>query len=85
MQCPRALLCIDPYHLVAWANDALDRLRRKRWNDAPEMGAKLEATAVKGDRYVIRKNSENLTDGQKERLSAIDKLNRPLYRGYLLK
>jgi hypothetical protein len=32
-------LCVDavvtdPYHVVAWGNDALDKLRRGLWNDA---------------------------------------------------
>ena len=84
-RCPQAQLCIDPYHVVAWANDALDRLRRTLWNQAREKGAKVEAAAVKGDRYVVCKNPENLTGGQKARLSAIERFNRPLYRGYLLK
>jgi len=84
-RCPQARLCIDPCHVVAWANDALDRLRRTLWNEAREKGAKVEAASVKGDRYVVCKNPENLTGGQKPRLSAIGRLNRPLYRGYLLK
>ena len=26
--CPKAERCIDPFHVVAWANDALDEVRR---------------------------------------------------------
>ena len=83
-RCSLARLCIDPYHVVSWAKDALDRLRRALWNEAREKGAKVEAAAVRGDRYVVCKSPENLTGGQKERLSAIEKFNRPLYRGQLL-
>ena len=62
------------------ANDALDRLRRTLLNEARGTGAKVEAAAVKGDRSVVCKNPENLTGGQKARLSAIERFNRPVYR-----
>ena len=26
--CPNAERCIDPFHVVAWANDALDEIRK---------------------------------------------------------
>ena len=26
--------CADPFHVVAWATDALDEVRRQAWNDA---------------------------------------------------
>lgn len=32
--CPTAVRCADPFHVVAWATDALDDLRRQAWNDA---------------------------------------------------
>ncbi len=32
--CPQAVRCADPFHVVAWATDALDELRRQAWNDA---------------------------------------------------
>ena len=28
-RCPQAALCMDPYHVVAWATDALDKVRRQ--------------------------------------------------------
>lgn len=31
---PQAVYCLDPYHLVAWITDALDRVRRAVWNAA---------------------------------------------------
>ena len=33
-RCPGAVLCIDPYHVVAWGNEALDQVRRGVWNDS---------------------------------------------------
>jgi len=32
--CPQAVQCADPFHVVAWATDALDVVRREAWNDA---------------------------------------------------
>jgi len=33
-RCPNAIRCADAFHVVAWATDALDEVRRKAWNDA---------------------------------------------------
>ena len=33
-RCPNAVLCADAFHVVAWATDALDEVRRTAWNDA---------------------------------------------------
>jgi transposase len=84
-RCPTAVLCIDPYHVVAWANDALDQVRRGIWNDSRKAGERNTAKLVKGARYALVKNPENLTDKQKARLSTVETLNRPLFRAYLLK
>ena len=31
---PDAELAVDPFHVVSWANDALDGLRRDAWREA---------------------------------------------------
>ena len=33
-RCPQAVRCADAFHVVAWATDALDEVRRQAWNDA---------------------------------------------------
>ena len=33
-RCPNAVRCADPFHVVAWATDALDEVRRQAWNEA---------------------------------------------------
>jgi transposase len=33
-RCPNALQAADPFHVVGWATDALDVVRRQAWNDA---------------------------------------------------
>ncbi|MFV3597991.1 transposase, partial [Mycobacterium tuberculosis] len=32
-RCPDAIQCADPFHVVAWATEALDVERRRAWND----------------------------------------------------
>jgi len=62
--CPQAALCIDPFHVVALATDALDEVRREVWNDARRSGDQKQAKWYKNARYAIWKNPENLTERQ---------------------
>jgi transposase len=43
------------------------------------------AAELKGTRYALWKNPENLTARQHSKLADVERLNRPLYRAYLLK
>jgi transposase len=91
-RCENAVLCADPFHIVAWATDALDEVRRQAWNEArgavnrrraPEATGK--ARMLKHARYALWKNPENLTDRQREKLAWVAKTDPRLHRGYLLK
>ena len=33
-RCPNAVRCADAFHVVAWATEALDEVRRQAWNEA---------------------------------------------------
>jgi transposase len=81
----QATLCLDPFHVVRWATDALDEIRREVWNQARQRGDKGIAYELKGARWALWKGAEHLTDSQVQQLSWIEELNEPLYRGYLLK
>ncbi len=84
-RCPSAVRCMDPYHVVAWATKALDEVRREVWNDARRSGLKAIATELKGARYALWKNPEDLTARQQAKLADIARTNQRLYRAYLLK
>jgi transposase len=84
-RCPKAKRCVDPFHVVALATEALDKVRREVWNEARKAGQGEGARELKGARYALWKNPENLTTRQQARLADIERLNRPLYRAYLLK
>jgi transposase len=38
-RCPTAVRCADPFHVVKWANDALNRVRVDAWNEARKQAA----------------------------------------------
>jgi transposase len=82
---PDAVRCVDPFHVVMLATDALDEIRREVWNQARKAGETVAARDLKGARYALWKNPENLTDRQAAKLSSIQKTNAKLYRAYLLK
>ena len=103
-RCPGAVRCADPFHVVAWATEALDTERRRAWNDAralartePKRGRGRPATQspprpgheqarkLKGARYALWKNPDDLTERQTEKLAWIAKTDTRLYRAYLLK
>lgn len=83
--CPNATVCIDAFHVVAWATDALDEVRREVWNEARRAGMRAHAKELKGCRFALWKNPEDLTARQEAKLSWIAKVNGKLYRAYLLK
>lgn len=92
--CPKAVQCADPFHIVAWAIEALDVVRRQEWNrlrDRTPVGYRSrrtptgQARSVKHSRYALWKNPENLTDHQRTKLDWIAKTHPRLYRAYLLK
>jgi transposase len=84
-RCPNAELCLDPFHIVAWATKALDEVRREVWNAARRNGHKTVARDLKHARYALWKNPEDLTERQGAKLASIAHTNKRLYRAYLLK
>ena len=84
-RCPQTVICLDPWHIVKAATDALDDVRRAVWNEARRAGNKQLAKQLKGARFALWKRPENLTERQQHKLAFIQKLNTPIYRAYLLK
>jgi transposase len=84
-RCPTAELCLDPFHVVMLATNALDEIRRDVWNEARRAGQTALAKDLKGARFALWKNPENLTDRQTAKLADIQHTNARLYRAYLLK
>lgn len=86
LRAPQAKLCMDPFHVVVWGMDALDRTRRQIVAAARREG-KAELVKALGPRcrFALWKNPEDLTERQQATLADIEHTNQPLYRAYLLK
>jgi transposase len=67
------------------ATEALDEVRREVWSDARRQGNLQLARDLKGARFAVCKNPQNLTDRQAAKLATIQQTNARLYRAYLLK
>ncbi len=105
MICARVSITREfPQHVVQWATDLLDEVRRQAWRDAaakakaaprrgrgrPKKGEvanpeRRAANAVKGLRYPLLKNPEDLTERQAAELELAAISNPRLYRAYLPK
>ena len=85
LRCPQAKICIDPFHVVSWATDALDLVRREVWNEARRAGQTALARGLRNCRFVLWRNNEDLTARGQAKLAFIQKTNNKLYRAYLLK
>lgn len=100
-RCLNAVRCADPFHIVRWAAEALDAVRREAWNTArrgaggsryvgavhgrPQHQAKGYARALKNARWALWQNPENLSSYQAVKLAWIAKNGPRLHRAYLLK
>jgi transposase len=52
---PAAVLCLDAFHVVAWATEALDQVRREMAARLRAGGHDEEAAAMKGSRWALLK------------------------------
>jgi transposase len=98
---PQAVICADPFHVVSWASDCLDEVRRQTWNTARRAAGGTQAVgALAGTRYnasrgaaqtiarsrwALWKNPEDLTGKQTAQLAWIAISSPRLHRAYLLK
>jgi transposase len=82
---PTAIVCLDTFHVISWATDALDEVRRDEWNRLRAARHANAAKELKGLRYVLLRNWENLTGKQKAVIRSLEGSNRRLLRGWQLK
>jgi transposase len=80
---PKAAVVFDRFHVVKLYNEKLSDLRRQVQNGAEAMAKKV----LKGTRWLLLKNPENLDDTKDEqaRLEEALRLNQPLATAYYLK
>jgi transposase len=86
-RCPNAVRGADPFHVVQWATEALDQVRRDAWNAA--RGGKGQSTqeskALKKARWALWRNPPDLTEAQQAKLNWIAKTHPRVHRAWALK
>ena len=85
LKAPQALICLDAFHIVKWAGERLDELRRRLASELRAAGQEDQAATLGKGMRAIRKKPENLTTGQRTALAGIARDNKHLYKGYLIK
>ena len=97
---PQAALCADAFHVVSWATQCLDDVRREVWNEARRAGgmtpwgsrsglrynlSRGDAQRIQRSRWALWRNPEDLTEHQRAKLEWIAATSPKLHRAYLLK
>jgi len=78
---PQAEIVYDRFHVVQLLNDAVDEVRREGVRNA----GSEQKRSLKSTRWALLKNPWNLTRGERQKLSELQRNNRQIYRAYLLK
>jgi transposase len=81
---PRATHVFDHFHVIKLFNDKLSDFRRELYREAT---ARLHKQILKGTRWLLLKNPENLDPGrrERERLEEALRINQPLAAVYYMK
>lgn len=78
---PQAEVVYDHFHLRLNLNAAVDEVRRQEWSCAN----KTEKSFIKGSRYILLANEENLDDTGYNRLAKLQDTNARIATAYMLK
>lgn len=80
---PNAIHVFDHFHIIKLFNEKLTKLRQQLYHET----SYLHSQVLKGLRWIILKNPENLdeTKNEKERLEKALRINKPLATAYYLK
>ena len=85
--CPNAGRVLDSFHIVSWMSDALDQVGKRLWNQARRGNDKTATEAMRGVKYAVLRNPEDLTERQDTALAALRDTDPKgqLYRSWQLK
>lgn len=78
---PHAKIVYDKFHLIANYHAVIDKVRRAEWRTAEEQDKRF----IKGQRYNLFRNPENLKPEQEISLAKLLSMNEPLNKAYVLK
>lgn len=85
LRCPQAEICLDPFHVVAWATATLDEVRRTAWREARRRQQYAVARALQRARYALWKNPDRLTEAQQAKLHWIAAEHDKVHQAWQLK
>ena len=68
---PNAERVLDPFHIVSWMTDALDRVGKRLWNQARRDGNTTATEAMRGVEYAVPGNPGDLTERQSTALATL--------------
>ena len=81
--CPNACIVFDKFHIVSNFNDVIDSVRRMEQRD--KSLSEKEQKVIKGSRWMLLKNQDNLKDKEIPKLEKLLQLNENLSKIYILK
>jgi transposase len=81
----QAKICLDAFHVVKWAGEAMDALRRRMAGELRAAGKADQAATLGRGMWALRKDYRKLTPGQRGTLAIIAADNKQLYKGYLIR
>jgi transposase len=81
---PKAKVVFDHFHVIKLFNEKLSNLRRAMYREATDV---MHKEVLKGTRWLLLKNPENLDEekNEKQRLEEALALNKPLATAYYMK
>jgi transposase len=78
---PLVPIVFDHYHISAMMNKGIEEVRREQQAQLDEEGEKL----LKGTRFLLLKNYENLDEEKQDRLQSLLEVNAPLFTIHTMK
>ena len=78
---PNARIIYDKFHVMRHLGEALDTVRRREYSRLPGKRRRF----IKGQKYTLLSRWENLNQKGRDALELLFRVNRRLYRAYLLK
>ncbi|MCP4712089.1 MAG: ISL3 family transposase [Planctomycetes bacterium] len=78
---PQAQIVFDFFHVVQGFGRVIDRVRKSEYANTRDEQRKF----IKGSRFLLLKNAENLTDNQRDKLKVLLETNQTLAAIYVLK
>lgn len=82
-QCPQAQIVFDPFHVVAkYGREVIDEVRTQ---EASRQQESRQRAVIKGSRWLLLRNAENLKQPERVKLKELLSANRRLATVYILK